>query len=306
MISEVFYWILNISILGSAVGLIVLLLRRVRVLPRFAVYLLWALPLIRFWMPIGPASKYSLLSFLSQYTTKTVVVWELAPHSQYFTATNFMQAAIQYSPIVYTTDLLQNIFNIGGMIWAIVAAGAILCSILLYIFTKSALKGADHVKDNIYRSDKVLSPAVYGIFRPKIILPVNIADTDPEYILNHEQVHIRRLDNLWRMIAVITACVHWFNPLVWVFLKAFMSDMELACDAGVLKKLDQDQHNAYASAILSYSFSKSYIASAFGGAKAKARIENILSYKRLTLLSCICIGLLVTAVAITLLTNSAE
>jgi len=305
MAGEVFYWVLNVSILGSAAGIIVLLIRRIRAMPRFAIYLLWALPLIRLWMPVGLANKYSLLNFISQYATKTIVVWEPAPYLPEFTMSNTIQAATEYFPIEYKTDLLENIFNTAGMVWVIITAAAILCSVLLYVLTKSALKGIVHIKGNIYRSDKVLSPAVYGIIKPRIILPTDITDADLEYILAHERTHIRRGDNLWRVIAVITACIHWFNPLAWVFLSCFFTDMELACDAGVLKRLDGDGRRKYSLALLSCSSGKTYYASAFGGAKTRLRIENILSYKKLTLMSGMCFAALITAIAVTLITNAA-
>jgi beta-lactamase regulating signal transducer with metallopeptidase domain len=213
-------------------------------------------------------------------------------------------AAADYFPIVYKTDLLKDVFAVGGTIWAILAAGAVLCSVLLYVFTKSALKGAVHIEKNIYQSDKITTPAVYGVIRPKIILPVGLGGEDLEYILMHERVHIRRRDNLWRVAAVITACVHWFNPLVWLFMKRFFVDMELACDAGVLKNLDQESRKSYASALLSCAAGKAYYASAFGGAKTRLRIENILSYQKLTLVSALAFALFIGVIAITLITNA--
>ena len=135
-------------------------------------------------------------------------------------------------------------------------------------------------------------------------MPANIANADLEYILKHEQIHIHRRDNLWRVVAVITACVHWFNPLAWIFLKCFFNDMELACDAGVLKKLDDNGKKKYASALLACSTGKTYYASAFGSAKTRLRIENILSYKKLTLVSGLCFAALFIVVALTVITNA--
>jgi len=305
MPGDIFYWVLNISILGSVTGLIVLLLRRVRILPRFGVYLLWALPFIRLWMPVGIASRYSLLSFISRYATKTIVVWEAKSVLPGLSMANSIQAAESYFPIVYKIDLLKDVFHIAGMVWVIVAVAAILCAVALYVFTKSALSDIVHIKDNIYCSDKILSPAVYGIIKPKIILPTNIADKNMAYILKHECIHIRRRDNLWRIVAVLTACVHWFNPLCWIFLKCFFTDMELACDAGVLKELDDNSKKEYASALLSCAAGKNYYASAFGGAKTRLRIENILSYKKLTLFSGVCFAALFIVIAVTVITNAA-
>jgi len=302
MLSDMFYWVLNISIMGSIAGLIVLVLRKIKAIPRFAVYVLWVLPLLRLWLPFGIANKYSLLSLLSRFTTKTVVIYEGLPE---LTTTNSIMLAKRYFPIEYKTDLLASIFNVASVIWVIVAIAAILTSILLYAFTKSELKSPEHMIDNIYKSNKTTSPAVYGIIHPKIILPAAIACGDIDYIIMHERVHIMRKDNLFRIAAVITACLHWFNPLSWVFLKCCFEDMELACDTKVLKDLSENQTKNYARAIIDCAAGKAFLASAFGGAKTKVRIENILSYKKLTFISSLCLAALVVTIAIIIMTNAA-
>jgi beta-lactamase regulating signal transducer with metallopeptidase domain len=304
MLSEVFYWVLNISIIGGATGIVVALLRKIPGLPRFAAYLLWGLPLIRFWIPFGIANRWSLLNLMSQYATKTVVIWEGMPGTPELTMSNSVLAAESYFPIEYKTDLLKNIFEAASVVWAIIAAAAILASVFLYILTKRELRDARRRKDNIWTSDKIAYPAAYGIFSPKIIIPNWIAESEMPYILAHERVHIRRRDNLWRVVAVITACIHWFNPLSWIFLRWFFADMELACDAKVLNRLGEDKQKDYASALLACASGKSYFASAFGGAKTKVRIETILSYKKLTLLSTLAFGVLIAAIAFVLITNA--
>ncbi|MEA4848736.1 MAG: M56 family metallopeptidase [Clostridiaceae bacterium] len=302
MLSEIFYWVLNISILGSIAGLVVLSLRKIKALPRFAVYVSWGLPLIRLWLPFGIANEYSLLSFISRFTTKTVVIREKLPQ---LTTTNSIMGANSYFPIEYKTDLLENVFNVASIVWIIVCCAAILTSVLLYLFTKSELKPAELIRDNIYKSDRITAAAVYGVIHPKIIIPDAIADGDIDYIILHEQVHIERRDNLFRIIAVMTACVHWFNPLMWIFLKYFFADMELACDAKVLKHLNERQTKEYALTILACADRRAFFASAFGGARTKVRIENILSYKKLTLLSSLCFTALVAVIAVIVITNAA-
>lgn len=302
MLSEIFYWILNISIIGSVCGLIIMALRKIKKLPRFAVYTLWLVPLIRLWIPFGVASKYSLLSLVSLFTTKTVVVWQELPE---LTITNSIMSADSYFPLEYKTDLLSRIYGISSVIWIVVALACIISSLALYLFTKTELENAVHIKENIYTSDKITSPAVYGIIKPKIIIPAGIAEGDTEYIVIHERVHIRRKDNFWRVVAVVTACVHWFNPLIWIFLKYFFADAELACDNKVLKDLDESRSKGYATAVLTASRGKAFFASAFGGAKTRVRIENILSYKKLTLVSTLCFTALIIAIAVVLITNAA-
>lgn len=302
MLSEIFYWMLNLSIVGSLCGIIILALRRIKAIPRFAVYTLWIVPLARLWIPFGLANKYSLLNLLSKFTTKTVIVWERIP---LFSISNFVMGANAYFPIAYKTDLLANVFAVASVVWSVIAAGSVIAAVLLYFFTKSELKNAELTEGNIYKSDKITAPAVYGVLKPKIIVPSAMAEGDTGYIVMHERVHIKRRDNLWRIAAVITACMHWFNPLIWVFLKYFFADMELSCDNKVLKNLDESRVKQYAAAVLTASQGNAFFACAFGGAKTRVRIENILSYKKLTAVSALCFGALIAAIAIVLITNAA-
>lgn len=303
MLAELFYWFLNMSIVGSLMGCIILILRRISSIPRFGIYLLWGIPLIRFWIPFGFANKYSLMNLIARVTTKTIVVYE-GETLPSLSVSNYIMGADSYFPIAYKTSLLETVFQVAGHIWVIVALGAFLAAMLLYFFTITEVKSAVRLKDNIYRSDKVTTPTVYGIIRPRIILP-EWASPEDTFILQHERVHISRRDNLLRAAAIITACFHWFNPLIWVFLDKFFEDMELACDAKVIKNFTPEEKKAYASTLLKYAVrQKSMFASAFGSAKIRVRIENILSYKKLTIFSCLCFVGLLSAIAFVLLTNS--
>jgi beta-lactamase regulating signal transducer with metallopeptidase domain len=304
MLSEIFYWVLNASILGSLAGLIVLGLRKIKALPRLVVYVLWALPLLRLWCPFGLANEYSLLSLISKITTKTVVLREEFPQ---FTTSNIIMKANSYFPLTYQTNLLEQVFQVASLVWVIIGVSAILATIILYFLSLRALNPADLLQGNIYKADRITVPAVYGIIRPRIVIPKAMAEgsKDLTYIILHEQAHLRRRDNLFRLIAVITACVHWFNPLSWLFLKYFFIDMELACDAKVLKNLNESQTKEYALAILNCSSGQAFLAAAFGGAKTKERIENILTYQRLTLVSSLCSLALAVTIAVTIITNAA-
>ena len=95
------------------------------------------------------------------------------------------------------------------------------------------------------------------------------------------------------------------DPFVWIFLKCFLSDVELACDESALAKLPQEKQKAYALELLNVQQSKTVFASAFGGAKIRTRIEHIISYKKMTAFSAILFAAFVVAVAYMLLTNAA-
>ena len=65
VLSEVFYWIVNMSILAGFTGLIVAVLRKIHKIPRFAVYILWLLPLIRFWISAAVSSSKPWIEAIS-------------------------------------------------------------------------------------------------------------------------------------------------------------------------------------------------------------------------------------------------
>lgn len=301
MPSAIFYWVLNMSITASIMGTIVLLIGKIRIIPRFIICLLWCIPFLRMWVPISVNSKFSLMALLSKFASKTVTIYDGTVN---FSMMNSVQAADRYFPISYKLKILDQVFSIATAVWLIVAIALLIAMTALYITTKHELKDSRHLRDNIYVSDKITSPATYGIIRPRIILPKNYNDNDLRYILMHEQAHNKRLDNLWRIVAVVTACTHWFNPLSWLFLKVFLENLELACDEKVLKNSAEEDKKRYALTLINCAESKSLYASAFGGARVKVRIERILSYKKLSLFAVITFLLFASVIAYILLTNA--
>ena len=304
MLAEIFYWILNMSIIGSVMGLIVLPLRKIPFLSRRMAVILWVIPFVRLCVPFGLNAKYSLMSLISLIPTRTVTVLEPA-ESISVSAMNSVLAAESYFPMTFKSEALANVFAVSGVIWLIGACAVILALAIMYFMTLGELKDARLLRENIYLSDKVTSPAVYGIFRPRIVLPSSYEDKDITHILSHERAHIRRADNLWRMLGFLTGAVHWFNPLSWLFLKRFLADIELACDDAALKDSSDEERREYARELLGCAESKSLLTSAFGGAKVRSRIENIVSYKRMTAVSAVFSVILIAALLIVTLTNSA-
>ena len=304
MLSEVFYWLFNMSVAATVSGAVVLLLRLVKKIPRRVIAVLWAIPFLRMWVPVGIGGKFGLMTLLSRFTTKTVTVYEsrILPD---FTITNSICAANSYFPITYKVDLVGDVFSVASLIWIIVAAALFLTFAILYFASMREIRGSERLYDNVYVSDKVTSPSVYGVFRPRIVIPSSQRESeDLTYILLHEKKHIVRLDNLWRVLGFLTAALHWFNPVSWIFLKCFLSDLEIACDESVLQKCDEDEKKKYALALVSSAEKKTVFISAFGGAKIKTRVERIVSYRKMTVLSAIAFSAMIAALAYFLLTNA--
>lgn len=303
MLQEIFYWIFNMSITSAVTGLFIVLIRLIKKLPKRLTVFLWLIPFFRMTVPFGLNSRYSFMSLLSQITTKTVTVYQPAEEVA-FSMTNCVMAAESYFPITYKVNLLERVFGAASVIWIIVFLSILLMLTVVYFTTLREIKDAVLLRDNIYFSDKIISPAVYGIIKPKIILPLSYKDKDIGLIVLHEKAHIRRADNLWRVLAYIIVAAHWFNPLCWIFLKLFLADLELSCDERVLVKIGDDRAKEYALSLLESKQSATVFASAFGGAKIRTRIENILSFRKMTWFSLTVFVAMILAVFYVLLTNA--
>jgi bla regulator protein BlaR1 len=95
----------------------------------------------------------------------------------------------------------------------------------------------------------VEAPALYGLFRPCILLPSGLKDaldrSELRHVLLHELAHRRRRDQ-WVQLAVDgLAVLHWFNPVVRLGLRRMRADRELVCDAMVLARLEPGERTAY-------------------------------------------------------------
>lgn len=98
------------------------------------------------------------------------------------------------------------------------------------------------------------TPLLLGLLRPVIVLPPHL--TDPAClrdILAHELTHVRRRDLLYKWFAVLTACIHWFNPLVYCVRREISRACELACDEAVIRTLDIPARRHYGETLLSLS-----------------------------------------------------
>lgn len=303
MLQEVFYWIFNMSITAAITGVLIMLVRVIKKIPRRITAFLWVIPFLRMAFPFGLNSPYSLMSLLSKITTKTIVVYQPTDDIA-FSMMNSVMAANTYFPITYKVNCLEKIFGVASVIWIIVSLAILMMLVVTYFATLYEIKDSTHLRENIYFSEKIISPAVYGIVKPKIILPTSYKNKDIDLVILHETTHIRSLDNLWRMIAFSVVAVHWFNPLCWLFLNKFLSDLELACDERVVATLGADRAKEYASALLESRQGTTVFASAFGGAKIRTRIENILSFKKLTWLSLMVFTALIGVIFYVLLTNA--
>ena len=145
---------------------------------------------------------------------------------------------------------------------------------------------AVRLRDNVYQSERVESPFVLGIIRPRIYLPFGMNERDAAHVIAHEEAHIRRRDHWWKPLGFLLLTVYWFNPLMWLGYVLLCRDIELACDEKVIREMGTEQKADYSQALLTCSVSRRTIAAcplAFGEAGVKDRVRSVLHYKRPTL-----------------------
>ncbi len=144
------------------------------------------------------------------------------------------------------------------------------------------------------------TPLTYGLMRPVILVPADMDWKDTrtaEYVLYHEFVHIRRLDTLTKLLAALALCLHWFNPLTWVFYALFNRDLELACDECVLRHFGRDRRASYAMTLISLEerrVSPAPLRSYFAKNAMEERIKAIMKTKRTTVFTAVMAALVVT------------
>lgn len=103
----------------------------------------------------------------------------------------------------------------------------------------------------------VSTPMVFGFIKPVLLLPKSdYTKMELHAILKHELIHFRRNDILYKLVLMTSNALNWFNPLVYLMVNAANKDIELVCDAEVVKEQDIDFRRDYCRAILSVIHSK--------------------------------------------------
>ena len=99
--------------------------------------------------------------------------------------------------------------------------------------------------------EKTASPMVAGLFRPVLVLPgKTYSKRELEFILTHEMTHLLRRDIFYKLALFTVRALHWWNPLVYLMVRAALSDMEISCDSRVLEKEDRQARKDYGYLIL--------------------------------------------------------
>ena len=88
----------------------------------------------------------------------------------------------------------------------------------------------------VLSSPRAAMPMTWGCRRPVVLVPAT--GTWPtarkRVVLLHELSHVKRYDCAWQFVANLALSLHWFNPLVWLAVRAQRVERERACDDAVV------------------------------------------------------------------------
>ena len=289
------------SFLGTVIILLIVVLRAVLInrLPKKTFLILWWIALIRLLVP------FSIKSVTSIYSLLQSIYSDINPVRTAQTTTflpihgNMPETANELSEVMLQRTETISILSV---IWL---AGLLLCFgffavsyIKCYREFRFSLPVENDILEawkekhplkrslSIRQTETIAAPLSYGVIRPVILMPKNTEWKNIyqlRYVLEHEYVHIRRLDMLTKLIMIAAVCIHWFNPLVWVMYILFNRDLELSCDETVVRRFGMDIKSVYATALISMEEKKSGLTplcNSFSKNAIEERIRAIMKIKK--------------------------
>ncbi len=282
-------FLLNASVQAGWLALALIAVRLIfRKAPKKLLCALWALVGLRLAVPVSLRSVFSLLPSAAPVAASSdvggvYVQIGLPPVDN--TVNTILQIAA--APAAPTREIAAQT----AIDWKAVLAVVWICGVavmLLYAaisFLRLRLQVREAVKEdgNVYICDRVGTPFILGVVRPRIYLPSSLDAGDRAMILLHERAHLKRRDHLWKPLGFLLLSVYWFHPVLWVVYVLLCRDIELACDERVLRQQGSDIKKEYASALLRCSAPRRLVRAcpvAFGEVGVKARIKSVLNYKK--------------------------
>lgn len=307
-LERLFLGVLGLGETGVLVILAVLFLRCVlHRMPKKFSYVLWAIPAVRLLIPVSfhgiielpkRAVSFGPLPALPPVTGHANALPDLGNQAA--------GAAARHVPVPPAEPEKPVLLLILACVWL---AGMLLIAAKSgydYYRLQKKLRICVEWKDHIYLADGIAQPFVMAGFPCRIYVPSQLSEKERRYILLHEQVHVKRGDAFFTLLAAVIRCVHWFNPAVWLGVRMFNRDMEMSCDEAAAKGLDAAEKKAYALELLQFSVRRrrgQRLPCAFGEKGVKGRIVNLSKEKRTSGMAFVLAGAVVVLAAVLLVPN---
>ncbi|MCH5183424.1 MAG: M56 family metallopeptidase [Oscillospiraceae bacterium] len=204
----------------------------------------------------------------------------------------------------------QELVKVAAAIWL---AGVLLLGLYTvgsYWHLRYLVQEAVKKEDGVWLCDRIDTPFILGVFRPRILLPFSMDAEDIPYVLAHERAHLARRDHWRKPIAFALLTVFWFQPVLWIAYVLLGRDIEFACDERTVRALggDDESKARYAKALLRGSVprviaAKLYCPLAFGGLQTRQRVQSVLNYRKPAMALLLAAAVVCISVAVCFLTD---
>lgn len=299
------------SVQGGLAALVVLgvcaVLRRLRAPSRVLCWL-WLAVGLRFLLPGIPVTLPCPRS--EPLAKAAAAVQSLTAPVTAVQNSNMLSSALPAAPTTATVNQVAaapwyaglTVWHVLAAVWASGTLALLLRAVLGYCRLAHRVALAYKTDDGCFTAPGVESPFTLGILRPRIFLPAGLQGPERQAVLRHERTHIARGDTVTKPLFYAIACLHWWDPLVWLALAQFERTMECACDEAAVRGLVPERRRDYGESILRFAtLPRGQVPGslAFSRGRVKERVVRVLRYRRpgrLALLGC-ALAALLTATA---------
>ncbi len=283
--TEIFLKFVNNGISAGWLILIVILIRMLSKIPKRLRPVFWELVGVRLMLLVSVKSVFSLIP--SVQTIAPEIMYARRP--KIYTGMGILNTIV--NPIVSesfspnpgdSVNPLQVLIPILAVVWIFGVVFMLGFALVSCLRLRRRIRTAVLLRENIYQSEEVFSPFVFGFLHPRIYLPFSVEEKIMHNVILHEQAHIARYDQLRKIFGYLFLSLYWFHPLCWVAYLLFCKDIELACDEYVICDFGKEERADYSEALLSFcmpGINKHICPLAFGEIAVKERVKNVLRYK---------------------------
>lgn len=304
-------------------------------------FLIWAVLLIRFIVPVLPSSPVSVFNtvkvdenVIEQISYRSIVTPpdndNINPDEDHYTVAQGLQKMIEAnqnngiyqseasSGYTISIDAIVTYVWLGG---TVILLGYFITVLAIYRHRlKKSRRECDetalldkcrntlNIKRNVRLYYADTTPMLMGLFKPSIYVPYGLSEAELGATLLHELNHMKHLDVLWSAIATIVLCLNWFNPIIWISFFMFKRDLEVYCDERTLMHTENKQ--SYAMLLLKTAtarkekFVLGTTSLQSGKADVKRRIRYMAKYKKLKAVGTVLAVVLVSTLLMGCLTNA--
>ncbi|MCK9860636.1 M56 family metallopeptidase [Paenibacillus sp. ATY16] len=289
-LSDFFAWILSTSLMASVLIVFILGakgLLRDKLKPRWG-YLLWLLLILRLVLPWAPESSFSVYNISHLFGEKnhfaagneTIITPAVKPEMEGVNTTQLIQspqdalAAVQRDSAIKKSATPAAPLQVASIVWLVGAVAFLGMMFTANLRFARSIKGERAIMDpgiaalfesckeeinlrgriGLMQTDRVSSPTLFGLFKPKLLLPgmalEALSEAQLRYVFLHELSHVRRKDIALNGVMSLLLALHWFNPFLWYAYRKMRIDQELACDALALSRVTPEESKEYALTII--------------------------------------------------------